>query len=80
MNFSIVIGPYHGRYNICGEEINYMKTAVPMPLICSPVALGSNLKITLLKANKILRLCEVVIFGNGKIYLLSFYYESGWMT
>ena len=73
MNFSIVIGPYHGRSNNCGDEIHYMKTAGPTPVICSPVALGSTLKITLHTANTKLTLCEVVLFGNGKIYILSFY-------
>ena len=69
--FRITVGPYLGKYKRCGSYINsVMYTAETRSFSCGDEAFGKSVQITLQGLYDILTLCEVHIYGRGKIELL----------
>ena len=64
-NFSIMIGPYRGKYQTCGSSKNSMISEKRKSFTCADNAKGSTLKITNHGKNKVLSLCEVLVYGTG---------------
>ena len=69
--FDISIGPYHGQYGTCGSSYNDMteETGDTMFFKCPRNVLGPTLKITKSGSRSRLTLCEVFVYGHGKIQL-----------
>ncbi|KAI0213097.1 hypothetical protein LSAT2_001912 [Lamellibrachia satsuma] len=62
-NFSIMVGPYLGKYQKCGSSTNNMIREKKKSFKCTDDAKGSTLKITNRGKNKVLSLCEVFVYG-----------------
>ncbi|KAI0213096.1 hypothetical protein LSAT2_001911 [Lamellibrachia satsuma] len=64
-NFSIMVGPYRGKYQKCGSSKNSMISERRKSFTCADNAMGSTLKITNHGKNKVLSLCEVLVYGTA---------------
>ena len=69
--FSITVGPYLGKYKRCGSYVtSVMYTAKTRSFSCGDEAFGTSVQIKLEGIYDILTLCEVHVYGRGKIELL----------
>ena len=68
-NFKVMVGPYNRAYKQCGFRTNTMNTYERREIWCSGNTIGTTVKISIKGRNQILTLCEVLIFGRGKLSL-----------
>ena len=67
-HFDITIGPFLGKYGKCGSAYNNIKIGETTFFTCPGGPPGPTMKITKYGSGKHLTLCEVFVYGSGKIY------------